>query len=524
MEKVIATTNLTPKFRWWSFHNPVSYIKKAVNSHPQWEIVDEKIILHYQLKKTTFLVIKNKTGVLDYDPYLMIMISNNDIYIAPATNYDSSKEWYNQEGTINNGGNYTALGIKKKPYNDYGSGHLIPKITSLVLNDYSLVFSVGSNEYYEGNAYYYYFFFDYLKFEIFDATDTKTSGMMVSNNSGDFYIYYNNKWFGKDFNNVYSRQGSLDIDKPAGNYHKPNPQGSFNATKRTFFINTKTDTQDTPLWKYIGQSYLFYANSDIDYQYLHYGNGDNYYAYIYDYLAEGILVRVKEGDNEKDYFISSLDYQVNDSSVVETPNIVEEYNRLQSDFFANPFYYPYYWKLQDSINEVDERLPSSEDDNWYYLKKYDLYDDIYAWTVHLDVKREDNSSNAQILALDGAGDDSNLLLITDSNDGKQYIVLQRQWNGDTYYFTLSNKFTFNVGDEKLLTVSVSKEKVIVFFDKNNVSSGNSVDSNLVDINEFYLRKAFGDFSDVRFFRKALTEDEMTRLQNGNSISSSLYTI
>ena len=500
MEKVIATSNLTPKFKWWDWQNPLSFVRKVVEQHPQWEVVEEKKELHYQLIKTTFLVIKNKTGVLDYDPHLMIMLDGTTIYIAPAKSYDSSKEWYKQSGTLNNNGNYIRLGASGGGYSD---GVLVPKITSILLNDYSLVFSLNYTDHKEYN-----YFNNYLKFEIFDATDIHSSGMIVQNKSY-YYIYANNIWYGKDYNNIFSRQGKIDIDKPVGTYHKPNAQGSFNATKRTFYINTKTDPQQDPIWQYIGRSFVFYAYADSNYH----RPRDDYYPYLYFYIAEGIFVRTKDDNTEKEYFISALDHQVNESSIVETPHIIEEYNKLQSDFFATPTYYTYYWKLNDSINEVDGRANSSEDDNWYYLYNFST---IYNWTVHFTVKRTDTNDTSVITYQYYTY--SHLYLTKNTNTGKYYL----KYYDNHDYIQISNEFTFNAGDTKTITVACRGGYTRVFVDGENMSSGNNIQHTYINV--FHLRKAFGEFSEVRFFKSALVEDEILRLHNNNPVSKSLYTL
>ena len=506
MQKVIATSNLTPKFKWWHWQNPLSFLKPVIEQHPLWEIVDEKKELHFQLIKTTFLVIKNKTGVLDYDPYLMIMLDGTTIYIAPAKDYDSSKEWYDQQGTLNNEGNYIRLGASGGGANN---DYLIPKITGIILNDYSLAFSLSAIG--KSHGYYsYYYYSNYLKFEIFEPTDTHSSGMIVQNKD-DFYIYANSIWYGKDFNNIFNREGKIDIDKPVGTYHKPNAQGSFNATKRTFYINTQTDSQQDPIWQYVGKSYVFYAYADDTY----FENSSNY---LHFYTAEGILVRTKDNGVEKECFISGLDHQVNESNIIETPHIIEEYNRLQSDFFANPVFQSYYWQLQNSINEVDGRTSSSENNDWYYLYSSDL---INSWTVYFTVTRSNNDYNNN-------KDNVTIFHIHDN----RYIYLST--NGGTrlmcydycpYYFTniqISNDFSFSTGDTKTIAISCKKNYMRVFVDGTDVSSGNTICSNNMDM--LRLKKAFGSFSDVRLFKTALTDDEIQRLFNNQSVSSSLYTL
>jgi len=508
MEKVIATSNLTPKFKWWDWQNPLSFIRKVVEQHSQWEVVDEKKELHYQLIKTTFLVIKNKTGVLSYDPYLMIMLDGSTIYIAPSTDYDSSKEWYEQAGTLNNNGNYIRLGASGGGAN---TPHLVPKISSIILNDYSLVFCLSYSKRYccDRNTYYSYFN-NYLKFEIFEPTDTHSSGMLIQNSS-DFYIYANNIWYGKNFNNIFNREGKIDIDKPVGTYHKPNAQGSFNATKKSFYINTKTDPNQAPIWQYVGKSYAYYAYADDN----HFSNSHNDLQF---YIAEGIYVRTKNNGEEKDYFISALDHQVNESSIVETPHIIEEYNRLQSDFFADPTIQPYYWKLQNSIKEVDGRLPSSEDNNNYYLYSSSP---LYNCTIYFTVTRKDDSDKAYIITLfDKAyyhSDKRFIFLITDSNTKKQYISFY-----EGQYIAISKEFSWDVGDKKTVIISWRKGYTRVYVDKKDMSSGDYMRD--LYFPKLYLAKNFGDFSDVRMFRTALNDKQLQMFANNQSVSKSLYTV
>jgi len=502
MEKVIATSNLTPKFKWWDWQNPLSFVRKVVKQHSQWEVVEEKKELHYQLIKTTFLVIKNKTGVLDYDPYLMIMLDGSTIYIAPATDYDSSKEWYNQRGTLNNGGNYIRLGASGGGYDNH---HLVPKITSIILNDYSLAFTLTSSGHYYD--YYYNYFDNYLKFEIFEPTDTHSSGMLIQNKS-DYYIYANTIWYGKDFNNIFSREGKIDIDKPVGTYHKPNAQGSFNATKKSFYINTQTDSNQDPIWQYVGKSYIYYAFADDTY----FGNSHNS---LHFYIAEGILVRTKNNGEEKEYFISALDHQVNEKSIVETPHIREEYNKWQSDFFADPTKQPYYWELQDSVNEMDGRANSSEDDNWYYLYSSGGFS---SWTIYITVKRQDDGDNTTIAYMSGS---NYLYLATDKDSGKQYFTYVCHYSYSNHYYTLSSEFTWNVGDEKTIVLTCKGGYTRIYLEGTDISSGENIHTGA---DRLRLRKAFGDFSDVRLFKTNLTDDEVQRLYNNKPVKSSLYTL
>ena len=511
MQKVIATGNLTPKLEWLSWHNPLSYIKQVVELHPLWEVTRNEISLHYEAKKTTLLVIKNTSGVLGYDPYVMIWLQGTATHIAPCKNYDSSKEWYEQEATLNNNGNYASLSVGGGNINAHTVGS---KITSVILNDYSIAFSFSNiQDININNDNDYNRFTNYLKFEIFDALDTNTSGMLIKTKT-KHYIYANDIWFGENWNNIYSRESKIDIDKPVGTYHKPNAQGGFNATKRTLYINIIEDESATPIWSYIGKSFVFYAYAESS-DFISLDQPDVSFNPITFYIAEGIFVRTVCDGNEKNYFISALDHQVNEDSIVETPYLVETYNRLQSDFFANPLLYPYYWDLSNSINEKDGRATSTEDTDYYHLLEEAQPDgNEYEHTIHFTATRNNSDSSCMIVRYDTNYYDG--FYLKDGNNGA-YIS---DYSGNQ----LSNEFTYDVGDTRTITISSSRQDdtIITYVDGQNVTKSGAYSAHYVY--HFYLKKDFGSFSKVRYFERPLLEEEVIRLQNDNQVQSSLYTV
>jgi len=324
MQKAIITSSLIARRMWYSKQDPLSFVKQAVEAHPTWEVEDTKT---EQVNDTTIIseiVLKNTTGVLNYDPRVIFKIYDNRIFMGVAKSYDSNKEWYDQEGALNEGGNYIRFGLPSDVGGDVGYS----QIHSISLNDYSII--ITQKDYYP-HAYYdfnHYPNYAYIKFEIFNSLNKDNSGMYIeykNHQSSYFYIHSDSIWYGKDWNNIYNREGKVDIDKPVGTYHKPNKKGSFNAINKSFFINTVDDEALQPLWQYVGKSYLSYAYTDIYQQRSRrvYGYVDYFIYYIIDY-ALGHYVTAYTNQGRKSYYITGIDHQVIDTSILETPTYVEQ--------------------------------------------------------------------------------------------------------------------------------------------------------------------------------------------------------
>jgi len=324
MQKAIITSSLIARRMWYSKQDPLSFVKQAVENHPTWEVEDTKT---GQVNYTTIIseiVLKNTAGVLNYDPRVIFKIYNNKIFMGVAKSYDSSKEWYDQEGALNEGGNYVRFG---SPF-DVGEDVGYSQIHSISLNDYSIIITqkdYSNNS--AGNSADYFLNEAYIKFEMFNSLNKDNSGMYIeyrNYNSSYFYIHSDNIWYGKDWNNIYTREGKVDIDKPVGTYHKPNKKGSFNAINKSFFINTVDDETLQPLWQYVGKSYLSYAYTSI-YE-------ASSYAYYYGFqhnrinidYALGHYVTAYTNQGRKSYYITGIDHQVIDASILETPTYVEQ--------------------------------------------------------------------------------------------------------------------------------------------------------------------------------------------------------
>ena len=328
MQKAIITSSLIARRMWYSKQDPLSFIKQAVENHPTWEVEDTKT---EQVNDTTIIseiVLKNTTGVLNYDPRVIFKVYSNRIFMGVAKSYDSSKEWYDQEGALNAGGNYDRFGLPR----DAGGNVGYSQIHSISLNDYSVI--ITQKDYYRMNwlNYGYYPNYAYIKFEIFNSLDKDNSGMYIERkkyNSSYFFIHSDNIWYGENWNNIYVREGKVDIDKPVGTYHKPNKKGSFNAINKSFFINTVDDEALQPLWQYVGKSYLSYAytaihqqNSSAD---ILYGGYHGYSSNVYNIDYElGHYVTAYTNQGRKSYYITGIDHQVIDTSILETPTYVEQ--------------------------------------------------------------------------------------------------------------------------------------------------------------------------------------------------------
>ena len=328
MQKAIITSNLIARRMWYSKQDPLSFVKQAAEAHPTWDVEDTKTGQYHDTKIITEIVLKNTTGVLNYDPRVIFKIYSNRIFMGVAKSYDSSKEWYDQDGALNDGGNYARFGLPSDVGEDVGYS----QINSISLNDYSIIITQKDyyhySYHYSYHNYYHYPNYAYIKFEIFNSLNKDNSGMYIEEkkyNSSYFYIHSDNIWYGKDWNNIYVREGKVDIDKPVGTYHKPNKKGSFNAINKSFFINTVDDEALQPLWKYVGKSYLSYAYTDI---YQQNNNSVKYSPELYtiyntDY-ALGHYVTAYTTQGRKSYYITGIDHQVIDMRILETPTYVEQ--------------------------------------------------------------------------------------------------------------------------------------------------------------------------------------------------------
>jgi len=317
MQKAIITSSLIAKRAWYDEQDPLSFVKQAVEAHPFWEVEDTKTGQYHNTTIITEIVLKNTKGVLNYDPRVIFKLYSNRIFMGVAKSYDSSKEWYDQEGALNNGGNYTRFGLPSTSL--WGIG--FSQVSHIVLNDYSIIISQpesGSWEYYLGVA--------YIKFEIFNSLNKDSSGMYIEyavyqNSSTYFYIYSDNIWYGKNWSNIYTREGKVDIDKPVGTYHKTTKKSSFNAINKSFFINAVENKTLQPLWQYVGKSYLYYAYTGIQ-------SVDVYLAgqaiTVSVDKALGNYVTAYTPQGRKRYYITGFDYQVIDADIVEVPTYIEQ--------------------------------------------------------------------------------------------------------------------------------------------------------------------------------------------------------
>jgi len=326
MQKAIITSSLIARRMWYSKQDPLSFVKQAVENHPTWEVENTKT---EQVNDTTIIseiVLKNTAGVLNYDPRVIFKVYSNRIFMSVAKSYDSSKEWYDQDGALNEGGNYNRFGL---PYN-VGGDVGYSQINSISLNDYSII--IVQKDYFDdgggGRQHHTLPNYAHIKFEIFNALDKDNSGMYIEEkkyNSSYFFIHSDNIWYGKDWNNIYTREGKVDIDKPVGTYHKPNKKGSFNAINKSFFINTVDDETLQPLWQYVGKSYLSYAYTGIHQSVTwHYWSAYSMRIYVYIDYELGHYVTAYTNQGRKSYYITGIDHQVIDASILETPTYVEQ--------------------------------------------------------------------------------------------------------------------------------------------------------------------------------------------------------
>jgi len=322
MQKAIITSSLIARRVWYSKQDPLSFVKQAVENHPTWGVENTKT---EQVNDTTIIseiVLKNTTGVLNYDPRVIFKIYDNKIFMGVAKSYDNNLMWYDQEGALNNGGNYVRFGLVSIIWMDNIGAS---QIYSISVNDYSFIITQKDRR--GGDYWGSYNNNSYIKFEIFNTTNKDNSGMYVEyadSFNNYFYIYSDSIWYGKDWNNIYTRLGKLDIDKPVGTYHKPNKKGAFNAINKSFFINTVDDEALQPLWQYIGKSYLSYAYTGI-YQQRSY-DGDYWHPHNFLYVDKelGHYTTAYTTQGRKSYYITGIDHQVIDASVLENPTYVEQ--------------------------------------------------------------------------------------------------------------------------------------------------------------------------------------------------------